>query len=418
MAYLGLLTYFTAFFLEFNIWIPALEGVPLLEIIMLGTCIMLLPAVVDGRGGRLVFQYKQTLLLGAFFGWSTLGVINMGMDYAFSQIGYQFFKYLLLYCMIVLSLNSLQKIKWALVLLVFLGILIALNALVQHRTGVDLVGQTANWRESIRWVGNFDGSNGLALVFVLLLGISLGFATLEYLVAFRVFGLFSSLLLIYAIYLTGSRGGFLGLLVVLISYLFVKLPHVKLRTFLPLAIIIFSLGIALKPTEEGRGLGESTSSERIELFYQGLQMIKSQPFNGVGVGEFTHSNPVHKQAHNIWLQHISETGIIGVTIYMLMFYSSIRALVDVIKKEKGEDQSVYNIGVQLLVMVIGFFSCAFFLTVSYEIPYTMLALTTTLPFVRGQPWRLTGKDIKIVAIYNIVLLFTIYILVNLFFIVF
>ncbi|MCK9295293.1 MAG: O-antigen ligase family protein [Desulfobulbaceae bacterium] len=418
MAYLGLLIYFTAFLLEINIWLPALQGIALLEWIMVGNCVLLLPAVSDGRAAKLFFQCPQTLLLGAFFCWSIVSVLYAGLDVAFGLIGYMLIKYFIIYCMIVLALNTLPKIKGIMILLVFLGVLIALNGFIQMRDGVDLVGQTPNWRGAMRWIGVFDGSNGLALVFVTLLGFSLGFALLKDQGIWRIFGLMSSAVLTYAVFLTGSRGGFVGFLFVLLSYLFIKIPRLKLRTFIPLAIVIFVLGLALKPTEEGRGLGQSTTSERIELFHQGLQMIKAHPLKGVGSGEYEHSNPVHKQAHNLWLQQMAETGAIGATIYALMYFCAIRSLVFFIKKERNNDLTAYNVGVQILIGAIGFLTCAFFLTVSYVMPYTILALITSVSFVRGECIRLSAKDIINIGIFNMGLLITIYILVQLFFIVF
>jgi len=420
MAYICILIYLTILLTQVTVWVPLFMGKPLAEIFIL---LSFLFSLFQNSGDRIakIFKSPQTYCFLFFIIWSIIGLRPEGMQHAIGIVGYKLFKYFITSLAIVLALDSIGKIKGAIYLLIFLGIFLAVNSFEQYYTGTSITGQTLNWRGGVRWVGFFDGSNGFCLLFNILIAYTLSIVIQKGTggVLLKLFALFTSCLFLSVIFLTGSRGGFLALVCVFLSQIYFRYREkIKLKTFIPLALILGLTIIVLKPSEEGRGYGESSSSERVELFYQGLQMIKTAPLLGVGSGEFWRNNPVQKEAHNLWLQHMAETGLVGGTLIVFMFYITFKNLSLCLENFK-KDATTYATIVQVVSGIIGFLACAFFLTVTFEMPYVMVAFGWSVPFALSQSEStISKKDVMIVSIANMVMLGTIYFAVRLFFAIF
>lgn len=118
--------------------------------------------------------------------------------------------------------------------------------------------------------------------------------------------------------LSGSRGGQLVVLTVLGLY-FVRRYGIKgliVGAALAMPLLLFG-------GREGEE-AESSSQERIELLYEGIDMIKAYPFAGVGIGEFQEHMANHLTAHNSYLLSAAELGLPGCLLWSLVVYMSIK----------------------------------------------------------------------------------------------
>ena len=369
-----------------------------------------------------LFAEPPTRFFLMFLFLSILSVSYLGFSYALGVVGYEYLKYFLGYMIIASSLDSIRNLRKAFVMMSLAGCLVAYFCLRLYYQGVGVgagIGttvQTLNWRGAVQWLGNYGGSNTTALLFISILGFSLGLFFRGERFGIRLFGLLASALIGWAFFLTDSRGGFLAFLAILGGYTYLRM-NMRLRTFIPLALALAVLAIVLKPEPEGRGIGESTTPERVELFHQGLQMFKKNPILGVGTWQYPRHNPVGKTAHNFYLATLAETGFFGAVLLTLMYYYPVRSLLKYLHmKEKGTAE--YNTAAMIIVALLGVGVCTFFLSAKNEIPYYMLGIAASLPHSERIAHKLNGREVMLIILINILLIATIYTLIQVYFMIF
>lgn len=282
----------------------------------------------------------------------------------------EFLKFFLLFFIIVNIADDLGKFVKTAKILVISTLLLAVNGIVQHYRGVDLLGNplVAN---RIRWVGVFGNPNDLALVinslfpFVLVnifegdvsrpkKGILLGVAAI----------------FIAAIYFTDSRGGFLALLAILVLFSFKRWGALKGVALCSILIIAASL---LTPNRmvDLSPYGDSASG-RIYAWIDGLVMLKSHPIFGVGFKNFTLFQ--NRAAHSAFVECFAELGLIGYFVWLSLVYTSFSDLMAV-EKAGSSRQHAKNAWI-LQLSLAGFLVSAFFLSQTYSpVLYTLLAFS-------------------------------------------
>jgi O-antigen ligase len=139
-----------------------------------------------------------------------------------------------------------------------------------------------------------------------------------------------------ALYFTGSRGGLIaygGMLLIAIFYL-VPRRSALLRLVLSL---ILAAGIVLSIQEPGAAnrltdVDEFTRASRLALWGAAGIMFLGHPVLGVGYGNYRAlyhdyipgSRPNELDAHNLYLQFLSETGIVGFLVFCFLVGSLTR----------------------------------------------------------------------------------------------
>jgi O-antigen ligase len=168
-------------------------------------------------------------------------------------------------------------------------------------------------------VGVFDNPNDLAriiVVGVILCFWALGdrrFSAARYLwiIPLGIFG--------YALSLTYSRGGFLAMMAGILTLMAARFGRTKsiilAAVLLPIILIAFSGRITNVDTSEGTG------QERIKLWRDAFDVMKSAPIFGIGVGQFSEQEGL--LVHNSFLQCYAEMGMIGGTIFSGAFYLAV-----------------------------------------------------------------------------------------------
>lgn len=420
MAFIGILSFLSVIILQPAEWIKAFEGVPVQELLTL----YILITVFITKPNRIseIFKLNTTKYLVYFIIVSILSAMPIGMEYALGTIGYNYFKFFTAYLVVVSVIDSEKKLKQTLFFMVMCGVVVSYYCIRLYYTGegigegIGTQAQQLNWRGSVQWIGTFSGTNTTGLLLVVLLSFAIGHLYKTKGALTKLFGLFTTVVIGWAFFLTHSRGGFIGLLLILASY-FYTYTNLKLKTYIPLAIMLGVLLIVLKPEEEGRGIGESSTPERIELFHQGIQMFKENPITGVGSGQFAKNNPVKKVAHNIYLQHLAETGFIGAFLFTLIFYSIFKHMIAVNRNSTVtiEEKRITNV---ITCTTIGFLGATFFLSAQHEIPYIIIGLAVVVPFLKGEIKEITKGEKRFIFMVNIIFIMVIYLLIQLFFVLF
>jgi hypothetical protein len=127
--------------------------------------------------------------------------------------------------------------------------------------------------------------------------------------------------LLFGVFLTHSRGALLALMAILIMAV-----RRRIGTLPALLIAggMFAAAMALNFTG-GRDISANAGSDRTELWSSGLQMLKSHPLFGVGLGGFV-DNCGHcgHTAHNSLVVCAAELGFVGLFFWAMFLFSTLR----------------------------------------------------------------------------------------------
>jgi O-antigen ligase len=127
-------------------------------------------------------------------------------------------------------------------------------------------------------------------------------------------------LLFWAIFLTHSRGALIGLAVLALVSVRKKLGTAA-SAVLTCALV---LGLLALGFSGGREISIAEGADRLDAWATGLELFKSAPLFGIGFGNFTDFNDI--TAHNSFILCLAELGLVGGTIYIAFFVTTMMGL--------------------------------------------------------------------------------------------
>lgn len=369
----GLLLYLAMIYLRPQEFVEALRAKPImlaLALLVLGT-LLIHNAIRKSR--ILAFDLRQGVFMIVFFAVIVMSQLQRlylaGAQMAFDS----FLSVFILFFMIINLVSSFAEMKRTYMLLFVLTVFLAANGILQFHRGVDIAGQTM-FDGRIRWIGIFEDPNDLGLAilsftpFALLKLWGKGVALRDRAGYAVILGI-----LLYALYLTNSRGTFIGLLAVL-TYVFCR--RWGIARGLLIAGVLGAAAFAAGPSRlADMSVSEESASGRVVAWAQGLALLKWRPILGVGYSRFTDFHPL--TAHNSAVLCMAELGFVGLYVWMLLIVTSFHEALIVERRARDGEYAFYAEVLQL--SLIGFFAAAFFLSRTYnEVLYIILALCTIL----------------------------------------
>jgi O-antigen ligase len=160
---------------------------------------------------------------------------------------------------------------------------------------------------------------------------------------------------LYGLYLTGSRSGLLGLAAVCMGIVLKSKHRVALSSLLFVAALVaFSLMSGelrdryLSAFGSGGGQNAATANERIEGTMAQIEVVYRRPLFGYGLGtsaeanyHFSRAGPYGGRplpAHNLYLEVAQELGLIGLVIFLAFMGITIRALLQLreLRRQAGD----------------------------------------------------------------------------------
>lgn len=188
-----------------------------------------------------------------------------------------------------------------------------------------------------RIYSTFGNPNVAGNWFAIMILVSLYFSSLESKYNRLLYKL-ATFLFTVALFLTGSRGAFIGLAFGLLIFYICKFNISKKNTVLlvPMFIIIFIVTFVPIPILDkiiDHNVGRSFYN-RIRIWRGCIEMIKVKPFTGWGLMAIwdngaKYISQYHKtlfHAHNIWITFMNTLGIIGLSIYLYIKVNLFRSL--------------------------------------------------------------------------------------------
>lgn len=172
------------------------------------------------------------------------------------------------------------------------------------------------WIFRITGLGVFKDPNDLALVLTLTTVISFHFLTDPKMTGVRYLWTIPIGLSFWALMLTHSRGGLLGMGVAFMAWLATKYGG-------KVAIALGLMGAAAVPVALGRQgnieISGGTGQQRIQLWADGLAQLKTS--KGLfGIGEGTYADIAGLVAHNSFIHAYVELGVLGGTFFFGCFF--------------------------------------------------------------------------------------------------
>jgi O-antigen ligase len=200
-------------------------------------------------------------------------------------------------------------------------------------------------RQMIRYndrlgVGIYE-ANYMATILVLLVPVAFAFASLQRVPTRRWLWFGAGITLVVMIVLTGSRGGFVGLVAAGVVFVYRRRGLAAAAAVL----LVLIVGVLALPTElSSRALAtlsgdasqlpaelQASNQAHVGLFWAALRMISDSPLIGVGPENFKDLSQVYaglKQAniaHNMFLEIGAEMGLPVLVMFILVLGSAFRA---------------------------------------------------------------------------------------------
>ena len=173
----------------------------------------------------------------------------------------------------------------------------------------------------------------------------------------------------FAIILTAKRAHLLfGVAAVVVTYLIIGKGNKFKRVFLlgiiaVLAVALFYIASLYVPQinlvlQRFETVGEDNSSTtRLKMWALAFTLFRNHPIFGAGWGayKFLYSETFHKDpldAHNVYIQMLAETGVIGFIIFVFTAFSALYVTIRYIKKRKTLNMPiVYSLVMQMFVLM-------------------------------------------------------------------
>lgn len=221
--------------------------------------------------------------------------------------------------------------------------------------------------ERIHYVGNLVDPNALAQALVMATALGLGLLTwprsqrssaLQ-----RLFLLAAVVLMSVAVVYAASRAAQLALALVFLCFFYVR--------FGLLGIILAALGGAPVVLISNRNAAEAAYSTltRIMTYMNGYDALWQNPVFGVGFANYEKISFIN--AHNSFFQAITETGLIGGSLYLLGIYLCFKLVIGVaLWPQPDADPArleLRHLARTLLAMLVGVVSCVFFLSLAFDV---------------------------------------------------
>ncbi len=392
MAYFFLLVYVLVLMIRPQEWIPSLQGQILgFGILDFVVAAILVTWVASLRGRKVTWKEppQNLLMLGLFFA-ALMSHVRHTFLAAFIQTFADFGKIVLLYFFIVTLVNTPKRIKRFIGCVVIGTLLMAAHGIVQAHWGYGLGGQlprTIHGVTRIRSFGFFNDPNDLALILVAMMPFLMTTVVSRFQnMGKRALSALALIPVLYAVYLTNSRGGWLSLGAMGLAFLYLNFSK---KLAVVLAVIMFAALVAMGPSRMatlGQDLGRS-GRQRMVAWGDGNHMLKSNPIFGVGKGRFTEFSDESRVAHNSFVHTYAELGLLGYFFWLGLVLSCMKDTY-VLSRLESQDRDALEIRAlarATLAGLVGFMAASFFLSRGYVLAlYLFFGIAAALRVLGNQ----------------------------------
>lgn len=281
-----------------------------------------------GRRGFDVVWPDGFLLLG-FLGASALSTVRAFWPSLAVECTLDLAKMCLVHLLLVNVIDSAGRVRGLLWTMVVGGLFPALGTLSHYASGVLVEGRAG-------WIGIFENPNELAYSLVVLVPLAAVLASTSPSSMLKLVAWGSLALYVGAIAVSYSRGGMLGLVVVL-AVMGLRQRRGSLRVAI---LVLLAASVVYGAFFWSRSAGfshlgsDTTFQQRLTTIQAGIAMFAERPLLGVGLGCSAVAWPLFVptslqlggwlHTHNTFTQALSETGLLGTGPFFLLVGAALR----------------------------------------------------------------------------------------------
>lgn len=287
-------------------------------------------------------------------------------------------KTLLIFIVIANVVRTEGRMRLLWFLIIGVSIYLSVSLISDYQAGIFKIGaaETNTQRVAGAIKGLFDNSNDLALHLVTIIPIVFVLGIEKKSLIRKVIYFPITLLLVAAVIITFSRGGFLGLIamtLVLARKLSRRNKSAAMAT-LVLGVVFF---LAVAPASYSGRLATifdsasditGSSSQRTQVLKRSILVALRYPIFGVGIGNFHHKSFQELGTHNAYTQVAAETGIAAMVCYIILLVHPLRKLRMMEREmyERNESSHYYYLAIGIQASLVGYMVSSFFAAVAYQ----------------------------------------------------
>jgi putative inorganic carbon (HCO3(-)) transporter len=378
-AYLSLLLFMAVYCARPEDWIPGLSILPLAKMAGVLALLALLFSLGQIRSSLPREVMYLILLFGQLFLAAAMSPVWRG---GAVQLALDFGKVILIVEIILLSVKSVER----LCRLIFIqAAAVAVIAAVAVWKGHLLAGRLEGTLGA-----NYSDPNDLALAIIISLPFCLALLLLSSGWLRKVAWALAILVMLYAVFLTGSRGGFISLIITAAVFLWEFAIRGRRRYLLALAVLTgvilwqFSSQVLVgrlqgtfNPNQFTAASYDSAATHQ-QLFWRSVEITRAHPLFGVGPGNFQELSGSWHVTHNSFTQMSAEGGVPALVLYVLILWRGFKNL-RATKRLARRRAELSLLARALLASLAGYVAGSVFLSVGYALfPYFLVAYTTAL----------------------------------------
>jgi O-antigen ligase len=383
--FIGLLNYLAFLYIRPQDFVPSLTGAPIMLALGAGTAALVVLHQALRHRSIVLARVPQHFFVLLFYAAIVASRLAMGHVRGAFEATLEIVPTIVMYFLFVELTTTERRIRAVFVWLVHLSLVLAVQGIVQYYTGAGLGGQET-YQGRIQAVGIFSDPNDLALVMNTVLPLTLLLVMQSRSMLVRTYYFVVSLVFLFAIFLTESRGGLLSLGAMAMLLFYRKFGKI---VGVPVGLVVMAALMVLGPRMDTISTEEASSYGRLEAWSLAMDLFKSSPLFGIG---FQHFMDYHfRTAHNSYMLCLAELGLFGLYPWLMMFYISFKNTVFVEKellRAGRRDFAMYAHAAHLSLVI--FFLGALLLSRTYHpLLFIMIGLCTAIArvFVAQSPDR-------------------------------
>lgn len=314
----------------------------------------------------------------------------------------EFLKVAFYYFLIRIAIHTPREFQGFLDTVVLCVATLAISGIFQFHTGFGLGGLPLLADGRIRGTGIFNDPNDLAMALVLVIPLLIDEAVDAAQRKGRRLVAGTLLLpIVTALFYTNSRGGMVGLGVVLVAQSFRRFGRVAGAGVAVLAIVAT---LAFGPSRMSMlDASEESAQDRIRAWGAALLMFKADPLFGAGYDQFLEFHELI--AHNSFVHSFAELGLLGAFVFVGLCYWLLKELLTSLPADAPRRLERWR--QSILVSAAGVLTSCCFLSRQYDTTfYTLIGMgachvVIARAYGGGTNPRNTAKDLSLILVLTL-----------------